>query len=255
MINIVLPISRTDYLKPVFDCLNALERPADTELLIITDGDKTLERAVDKRLESINYKRIQVISFGDTPAENINDRRYRISAIHNKAKNFISKNSDYILTIEDDMAYPKNTLTKLQAIFDNNDTARFAQGVALGRHNTPYVGAWAADNIDEPTKITSLMPLQQKPLEIISAGGLYCALIDANEYRNHTFEPYDKFGKNGLSCDVNMGISIRQKGFLCYMDWSIQCDHIGDKGSVNLGNTKPVQLVFNKTDSWRCERV
>lgn len=246
MITILLPISRGEYLKPVFDCLNTLERPSNTELLIITDGNDELQKAVDKRLDSINYKRIQVINFGDKPAENINDRRFRISAIHNKAKHYIPENCEYVFTIEDDTVYPPNTLTKILKEFKDSDYTGMVSGVELGRHKTKYIGGWIVDNILDPMKIESIMPKDTDEPSVVQASGLYCALIDAGLYKQHNFAPFDKDGKNGLSCDVNFGLWICRKGYFVLFDWSIQCDHIGEKGSVNLGNTKPVQVVFEK---------
>jgi hypothetical protein len=151
VVTIVLPISRKDYLKPVFDCLTQLERPNDTELLILVDGGKDLHRAIDKRLDSIAYKRIQVIDFGTQPAETINDRRYRIAAVHNKAKNFVNEATKHVLLVEDDTVYPAHTLVQLAETMQSIDDCAFVEAVQLGRHKTPYVGAWHADNIDTPT--------------------------------------------------------------------------------------------------------
>jgi hypothetical protein len=93
-------------------------------------------------------------------------------------------------------------------------------------------------------------------LQEIDAGGLYCALIDADLYKMHTFEPLDKQGWNGLSCDVNFGLYLRQQGYKCLIDWDLQTDHIGEYGSVNLGNTKPEELIFIKTNGeWVCRRA
>lgn len=244
MVNIILPISRTEYLRPVFNCLDKLERPADTELLIITDGDNKLQRAVDKRLDYINYKRIKVINFGDTPAEGIDNRRYRIAAIHNKAGHYVSENCDHVFLIEDDTTYPPDALNKMLKQFQDDNCA-YVEGVELGRWKTPYIGAWKVDNLLDPNEIISVMP--SHGIQNIDAGGLYCALTDAAMYRMHNFEPFDKQGKVGLSCDVNFGLYLRRHGFDCYLDHSIQCDHIGEKGSVNLGNTIPRQVRFSKT--------
>lgn len=253
MTTLVLPISRTGYLKPVFDCLNALEKPEDTELLIITDGELELSRAIDRRLDQISYRRIRVISFGDAPAESIKDRRLRISAIHNKARYHIPEDCEYVLSIEDDTVYPPKTLSELLLTMTTQPTAAFVQGVELGRHNTPYVGGWLADDCYNPSSIESVMPVQE--IQEIQAGGLYCALIDADLYKQHYFEPFADFPK-GLSCDLNFGLYLVQQGYTCWMDWSIQCDHIGVKGSVNLGNTKPVKVLFERQgDAWTLETL
>lgn len=206
----------------------------------------------------MDFATIKVINFGDAPGEDINSRRWRISTIHNKAKHYVSDDCEYVFLLEDDTVYPKNTLTKMLGVYKSSelfDNVAFVEAVQLGRHNAPYVGAWVCDDIENPTEITSVLP--QEGITEIDAGGLYCCLVEAFEYKQHTFEPFDKVGKNGLSCDVNFGISLRQKGYTCYIDWSIQTDHIGERGSVNMGNTTPVQLQFKKgkDDKWTCARV
>lgn len=247
MVTIILPISRKEWLRPVFDCLNSLERPDDTELIIITDGDKLLEHAVNKRLDSIGYSKIRVIKFGDNAAEDLDSRRYRISAIHNKAKQFISYGTDLVFLLEDDTIYLPETLKLLMD--DLDESIGFVQGVELGRRKTAYVGGWRVDNIESPNEVTSVMP--SHGTQEIDAGGLYCCLIPAHLYKEHSFEPYDKHGTNGLSCDVNFGLYIRNRGYKCLINWSVQCDHIGDKGSVNLGNTRPVSVQFtNDNNKW-----
>lgn len=257
MITIVLPISRRDFLRPIFNCLEQLDRPADTELIILLDGDADLAKAVDARLDLISYAGIRVGSFGDGPVPDRASRRFRISEIHNHIKDQIPDNCDYVFSIEDDTTYPPDTLTKMLGFFDYYEDCAFVEAVELGRHKSKYVGGWKADNIEDPIMISSVMPnfnadelellaMKRPVMERIDAGGLYCALIKADLYKEHHFEPFDQQGENGLSCDVNFGLWLRRKGFSCFMDWSIQCDHIGDKGSVNMGNTMPIQIVFEK---------
>lgn len=253
MITIVLPISRTDYLRPVFNCLNELERPNDTELLIITDGDKNLQNAVDKRLDSLQgFSLIKVLNFGENPAKTINERRYRISEIHNFAKVYVTPESEFVFLVEDDSVYPADTLKKFIHQFKTVDNLGFIEGVQMGRRATPYIGGWIADDPKNPQVITSVLPDGQA----IDAGGLYCCLTYADLYQNHTFEPYDKIGTNGLSCDVNFGLSITNKGYRCLIDWSVIVDHIGERGSVNIGNTKPCRVQFTKINNrWESECI
>lgn len=265
MICVVLPISRRDYLKPVFDSLTALEKPIDTQLIILIDGDEALRSAVEYRAYSMDYANTQLIKFGDGAPADRNERRYRIAEIHNKIKHCLPEECDYVFAIEDDTVVPPHALANLLELFDEPNVA-YASGVELGRWNTPYVGAWIVDDVYNPSKIISLAHeisvldwgtdasyLESKAeTETIDAGGLYCALIDADIYKMHQFEPFDKQGKNGLGCDVNFGLYLRQQSYKCLIDWSVQCDHIGDKGSVNLGNTKPVRVQFTKdvTGKW-----
>lgn len=248
MITIAIPISRRNYLKAVFDCLEKLERPKDTELIIIIDGDEELKKAIDKRLDQISYAHIKVLHFGEKPAETIDDRRYRISAIHNKLKHEVSDDCDYVMLLEDDTVYPGNSLTELLGVFKAFDNVGYVQGVEMGRHKTKYIGGWIADNNQEPEKIESVLP-SNKMIERISAGGLYCCLVLANLYKDHTFEPYDKQGTVGLSCDVNFGLWINSKGYDCYMDWNIVCPHLTMDGEISIKNTTPVRVNFTRISS------
>jgi hypothetical protein len=211
---------------------------------------------VNRRLETVSFNRIIVANFGMTPANSINDRRFRISEIHNLAKNLIDDRCDWVFLTEDDTTYPGDTLNKLHDGVEADPNLAFIQGVEIGRHHTPYIGSWYTDTILNPTTVKSELPPKLNHITSITAGGFYCALTDAQLYRSHHFEPYDKTGKVGLSCDFNYGLYLKQKGYNCYSDWTIQCDHIGEKGSVNLGNTIPVQVVFTRQENkWLAETV
>lgn len=252
MITVILPISRKDYLRPVFSCLAELEKPDDTELLIILDGSQELQLAVNKKLNNLKgFSSIRVILFGDGPVENRNDRRYRIAAIHNMAKHHVPDGCDYVFLIEDDTVYPKGALMRFLSIIHNEADWRsldtgYVGGLEIGRWKTKYIGAWEADDIDDPLKITSLKELPRENfIQQVEAGGFYCALTYASFYKEHNFEPYDKQGTNGLGCDVNYGLYLRRKGYQVEVT-DVLCDHIGKEGAVNFGNTKPVQVEFYK---------
>lgn len=223
-----------------------MEKPNNTELLIVVDSnDPKLINYINSKIDNLNFKVIKVkYSENESALESIDNRRYRISELHNIAKHYIPANCKYVYVHEDDTVAPPDTLAKMLDIYETYEDCGFVEGVELGRHKTKYVGAWIADDYRLPSKITSVMP--SEGLQEIDAGGLYCALIKADLYKRHNFQPYDTEGKNGLSCDVNLGLWIRRQGYKCLLDWSISCDHIGDKGSVNLGNTKPVQVEFAK---------
>lgn len=251
MITIILPVSRPDYLKEVFSCLSELEKPKDTELLIVIDGDKKLEAEIDRHLDKLSFSVIRLISHTQSPAQTINERRYRISDVHNQAKYCISGKCEYVFLIEDDTTFPPHALNSMLRAYEDDPLAGFVEGVELGRHNTPYIGAWQANSINDPTEIRSVMPGDISDLTQVTnidAGGLYCCLVRGDLYRKHHFEPYDKEGANGLSCDVDLGLSLRRAGHTCYIDWSVQCEHLSDKGPISIKNTKPAQVVFEKFD-------
>lgn len=247
MITIVLPISRKDYLLAMFRCLDQLIRPQDTELLLIVDADQDVALTVDRCLDLIHYNHIQVVNFGDSPASELKDRRNRISEIHNFAKKYISKESDQVFLIEDDTVFQPEALAQLTEAMEKSG-AVFAQGVEIGRWKTPYIGGWIADNIKNPKMIKSVVPFDSGVQEI-DAGGLYCALVEAKVYLKHHFQPFDKVGTNGLSCDVNFGLWLRQLGMKVVMNWDVQCGHYKDGQQLRLSNVRPVVALFEKDDN------
>lgn len=247
MITIILPISRKEYLLPIFKCLDELKRPDDTELLLLIDGDKELEMMVDHCLNLIEYTRVQVRDFGDSPAAAIDERRYRISNIHNFAKQFIPESCDTVFLLEDDTTFEADALERLYTGM-NRTGAIFIQGVEVGRWKSQYIGAWQVDNIYDPSIISSVVP-GVRGLQEIDAGGLYCALMEADRYLEHIFEPFDRKGKNGLSCDVNLGLDMRRRGYKCFMDWNVQCGHYKESRKITVENSRVIQVVFEKDDN------
>lgn len=243
MITIVLPISRKEYLFGVFKGLDDLIRPAETELLIITDGNRELEDCVQSLLDTIHFNRIQVVNFGNSPASDIYDRRHRIAEIHNFAKHYVSEAAQEVFLLEDDTVLDPEGLMKLIESYEAHE-ATFMQGVQVGRWKTPYIGGWLADDIKDPQLIKSVAP--GEGVQEIDAGGLYCALVDAKVYKQHHFEPYVKYDMKGLSCDVNFGLWMRYLGMKVMMNWDVQCGHYKDGQILTLDRVRPVVIVFDK---------
>lgn len=249
MITIVLPVSRKEYLMSVFHCLNHLIRPVDTELLLITDGDEDVEMAVQSLLDMIHFSRVQVVSFGDGPGAEIKQRRWRISEIHNFAKEHIPEGTDQVFLIEDDTVFQPEALAQLQEAMEQNEAA-FVQGVEVGRWKTPYIGGWKADDVQNPREVVSVMP--GEGVQDIDAGGLYCALVDARAYLKHRFQPYERDqDMKGLGCDVNFGFWMKQLGMRVLMNWDVQCGHYKDGVQLRLENIRPVVIVFEKNENNR----
>lgn len=249
MITIVLPISRTNYLLPVFQGLSQLMRPDGTELLLITDGDQELEQTVQKFLDMVQYSRVQIVSFGDGPGAEIKERRWRIAEIHNFAKQFIHEDTDRVFLIEDDTVFNQETLMQLIGAYDENNAA-FVQGVEVGRWKTPYIGGWIADDVNDPRKVVSVKP--GEGVQEIDAGGLYCALVNAELYMDHQFQPYEtEQDMKGLGCDVNFGFWLKQTGHNVFMDWAVQCGHYKEGQKLLLENIRPVVIVFEKNENNR----
>lgn len=248
MITIVLLISRIDFIDKVFNCLSELGRPKNTELLLVVDGaSKELQNKLNEAVSKLNYKVIKIIDFISDGAEaTINERRYRISDLHNYAKENINQRSDYVFICEDDTLFEKDTLMNFKRVLDENEEAGFIEGVQVGRHGTAYIGGWVADDIHDPKTITSVN--YDLGIKEIDAGGLYCCLVRADLYLKHTFKPFDTLGNNGLSCDVNFGLSIRKKDLKCLISYDDIAEHLLSNGkSLNINNVNAIiEVSFNK---------
>lgn len=244
----------------MFRCLDNMIRPAGTELLLITDADQEVQMMVDQLLDTIHYERIQVVNFGDSPAAEIEDRRKRIPAIHEFAKQFINEDTTDVFLMEDDTVFKAESLMQLIEV-KHMTGAAFVSGVEMGRWKTPYIGGWLADDLSDPKHIYSVKP--GEGLQDIDAGGLYCALVSFEHYMDHKFEPFDKVGRNGLGCDVNFGLWLKNKGLRVILNWEVTCGHYKNGRQLIVGEVRPVVIDFEKdpngkwlgTNHWADEEV
>lgn len=235
MITIVLPVSRMDYLNKVITRIELLEcRPEEVNFLAIVDGDDALYIRTRNMVNSTKYnQRLCVRSdYPGGPARyDINNRRRRIAAAHNQARDLIQHTDGYVFLVEDDTMFDINALQKLMDVAINNRAFAFVEGVELGRWGVPYVGAWLADDIYNPTELTSVENINPvtpgQPATNIDAGGLYCALVRADLYKSHTFT-----SDNGLGPDINFGLECRRLGYENFIAWNVPCTHMFEKNKV-----------------------
>jgi hypothetical protein len=128
-------------------------------------------------------------------------------------------------------------------------------GVELGRWGVPYVGAWRADDVSKAKEITSIENKTKEPcIEEIDGCGLYCALIDAELYKQHEFTI-----KNGLGPDVNLGLFLRNKGKKNYIDWSIPVTHLTFRHGLEIeipatDTSQQVKLKRMRNGTWSVSR-
>lgn len=283
---IFIPISRDEHLDRLFTSLELLDCDASTtSLLTYVDGNKALHDRVSQLTEASKFTTRQCIRRKfEKPTNGLHARRRRITAIKNESKRFIGE-CDYVFGIEDDTIVPTHALTKLLSDYGAYPYAGFIEGVELGRWGVPYVGAWQADDVYEPTKIESAMPpgwfkpydgkvyegkrtdevlsettaaftagveqgRRSSNVQEIDAGGFYCYLTKRELYMAHEYAP---FGHNDLGPDVNYGLYLRQNGYKNYIDWSIKCEHRMRNGSsVSLSSTTPGQVAMVKEgDDWK----
>lgn len=232
MVTIVLLVSRANYLEKVVTAIELLDcNPRDTNILCIVDGDDRLYIRTRNLIMATKFnQRLTVKLKHSTPFSNLQiaNRRQHIAAAHNQARGLIAHKDGYVLSVEDDTIVPKSALHRLMDVAISNRAFAFAEGVELGRWGVPYVGAWTADDIYNPTKITSVQNIYPVPAgqreTNIDAGGLYCALMRVDVYKQHEFTC-----ANGLGPDLNFGLEARQLGFENFIVWTVPCVHLCKK--------------------------
>lgn len=253
---IFIPVSRADHLERLFHSLEVLQCDKDrTALLTYVDGDSKLFvqtrnlTELSKFGERLCVQRSYEGRGQHRPAVSVRERRNRIAAIHNEAKEFIPE-CEYVFGIEDDTIVPAHALTRLLSGYAAHPYAGFVEGVELGRWGIPYVGAWRADDIYDLKRIETVMPPEERKLEAIDAGGFYCYLTRRQQYMAHEYAP---FQADSLGPDVNYGLWLRQQGFQNYIDWNVLCEHRRRNGdSVTLATSKVRQVIMElNRDRWR----
>lgn len=263
-VTIIIPVSRKEYLDQVFSALEMLDTSGiKTNILVGVDSsDPGLFLKTRNLVEESRFSERLCIKLEDINGDvnNVFGRRERISSIHNKLRKelrpLISKNDivHYIFGVEDDTLIPTDSLKKLMNIFATKQGVGFAEGVELGRWGSTYVGGWRADDIYNPSKITSLSDEDiSGGVQEIDSGGFYCFLTKLETYLEHDFEPFDN---NGLGPDANFGISLRRNGYSNFIDTSIQCAHLKNKEKIIYPKNKIQQIEMIKIGkSWNSKII
>lgn len=246
-ITTILPVSRIEFFDRVLASLLNQSYKEQTSLLVVVDGSNDLFVRIRNKIASSplnNVLCVQSENYGDSPDKIIPQRRNRISSIHNQIRDLLPPDTDWIFSIEDDGILPPNALSWLVNDVQTRKAVGLVTGVELGRWGVPYVGAWRVDNILDTQKITSMENKVGTALvEEIDACGLYCALIRADLYKQHTFG-----SDNGLGPDINMALEFRQLGFKNYIDWFVPVTHLTMKNMVEKQiPAESASIVLNLT--------
>lgn len=250
---IILPISRKHYLKEVFTNLEFLECDrGSTTLITYTDGPHHLyDLARNFTLNSKFEKRIALFrGKGEGSIGSVRRRRQRIADIHNEIRQIITSDeklnrSGYYFLIEDDGLLPTDALGKLYSHYMNHSYAGMITGIELGRWGYLHIGAWEFDDIYTPKIIIS--PELKTGLKKIDGAGLYCTLTKAEYYLRHTFKPFEDV----LGPDTEYGLSLRQKGFLNFIDYSIHVSHLTQGAKIEVSKSSIVRVKLEKNDNER----
>lgn len=233
MVTILLLVSRREYLEKVVSRLELLEcDQSQTNILCLVDGGSSLYVRTRNLIAETKFNNRLTIQIGDgkAPKIDIPSRRARIARAHNKARELITDDTEFILSVEDDTLVPIHALEKLLREARFNRSIGIIEGVELGRWSIPYVGAWICDDIYEPTRLTSV---KNKPnsfeIEPIDGTGLYCSLIRADMYKKIKFT-----SRGGLGPDVNFALELRRLGFQNYIHWGVKCTHLTNENGEEL---------------------
>lgn len=250
----ILPVSRPKYLDRVIESL--LNQTVEIEsLIVIFDGsDQDFITVRNKVMETYMDNRLCVKSMNRHPAHTIVERRWHIVSIHNQMRELIG-DCDWVFSVEDDGILPENALEELIKVVKEKDDVGMVTGVELGRWGLPYVGAWHADDIEDPKRLTSLKNRltddSKISLETIDGCGLYCALIKADMYKKHEFTT-----RNGIGPDVNLGLYLRQQGYQNYINWNIPVTHLTSKMNNEIeipadSESKVISMRLVSGNTWK----
>jgi len=246
-VTIIMPVSRSTYLSRIFPRLELLDCDREkTNLLTYVDGP--LELFQQTRNFTVNSKFKERLCVyrkkGQPNVGSVKRRRQRIADIHNEIKEYL-QDSDYIFLIEDDGLLPLNSLKKLLYDYSIEPDAGLISGVELGRWGYLHIGAWALDDIYDPSEI--ITPRLGEGLQKIDAVGLYCCLTKKENYIKHVFKPYLEI----LGPDVDFGVELRKQGFMNYIDYNIHCKHLSKEKEIPVYGSTIVRVRFIKNSNVR----
>jgi hypothetical protein len=232
-----------------------------THLCFIVDGDFP---EIKHRLEqwaSLNLHKSSQIRMNENwePNEvNIKIRRERVAEIHDQGKELVGNtDAQIVIGLEDDTVFDR--LKNLDRLLDPllNEEVGFVEGVQMGRWGARMIGAWLADDDEQPREIRTLLPprdidgwKQSSALSYqeITGGGWYGYATQRSLFMgiiNHTnaTQPWGP--------DVNFGFYLRRRGLKCFIDWSLVFGH-NDHGRIKYPDDPDIQLtevIFKKDDS------
>lgn len=209
---------------------NVEHDPALTNLCIIVDGDQQLiANKIKKFAESRNYRSFyyKVNEHWHPNEVRLGIRRARVAEIHNQSKDLIIKtDGKIIIGFEDDTMFDRlksfdRLIQPLGDIIDG-EVIGFVEGVQMGRWGANMIGAWLADNINNPKTIETMLPSENKDYQEITGGGWYGYATYREPYLNceyytSTAEPWGP--------DVNYGFWLRRNGYRCLIDWQTVFGH------------------------------
>lgn len=231
--------------------------PALTNLCAIVDGDepyieKALTRyAVDKGYRSFHIK----VNAGWHPNEiNLKIRRQRVAEVHEQAKDLIAKcDGDIVIGLEDDTWIDRLENFERLIVPLAGENVGFVEGVQMGRWGANMIGAWLADDDNNPKRVETLLP--GEGYQLITGGGWYGYATHRQLFLD---APYYASPSHPWGPDVEFGFWLRRHNYVCLIDWQTIFGH-NDHGQIAYPddpNQRLAAIVYNKReDNGKWERT
>lgn len=241
-INIIMPVSRPDFLKRIFAQLDMM--PCDNEntnIVTYVDGNQPLFEIARHLTVNSKFKErlCHYRAKGVPNVGSVKRHRQRIADVHNEIKYLIGE-CDYVFLLEDDTLPPLNMLDRLTQLYAEYPFAGFISGIEIGRWGYEMIGAWRANEIYTPTELTTVP--RGEGLVQVDAAGLYASLVRRETYMKHFFKPFEDI----LGPDVDFGLSLRRQGLNNYIDYGLPCKHLTKRGEITLEKANIVQVQVKK---------
>lgn len=226
-ITILVTLSRpTEVHRTLANLVKALTPEYLYELVIGIDNRAIRGDAVEEEVRSLpfHFKNIEIIeTFNPVPPDkDMIVRRNRITELHSLMQQAVGA-SMFIFGIEDDSELPEGALNTLLATYkrlsDHQQEVGIVQGTQVGRWGHEYLGAWDVDNLQNPTKFTSIKYDNEAYVQV-SGGGMFCFLTMTKLYKEHEFKWMEPLGP-----DFWFGLSLARKGYNNFVDMSVVCGH------------------------------
>ena len=260
---IVMPLTRKWAVEMQAKQLAAMNRFTDinVELLVFIDNVDITESFITDKFEK--YEVPFAYRFGNSKRQAPHEvrlfyRRERIKEMLGMVQDTIrgmKRQFDMLFMVEDDTQIQADALQRLltdyKEVTDQGVKVGLIEGVQVGRHGVRMIGAWRVDDINEPTKVSTVPYNKSSFFEKIDGGGLYCFITPMHLFLEHTFYWHDEC----FSVDMTYGLELRKKGYTNLIDWTVVTGHADMHGNVLYPNENCTVAAYEKQENGEWKMV